>query len=214
MDSLRLFHSLKPRIRWNVLLAPASQLAGEKLCHSIECFQRINYPPSHPASRNVSHNLIVFSWIAQWEEAAAAPCEIWFSFLRWSCSGGSDVPLHSFPSFVFLVPAPSPPSTGHCRTPGVGPPALSRWGSGLDPGRLHPPSPLLLPDLSHVQVQPLEALQCLNVLRVEGDIHDHQPATGYIFKTRERSGATDAGRDGRRWWDKHWTWGGKRSTRL
>lgn len=45
----------------------------------------------------------------------------------------------------------------------------------VGPGR-GPPSPLLLPDLGHVQVQTLQALQHLDVLCVERHIHDHQPA--------------------------------------
>lgn len=43
-------------------------------------------------------------------------------------------------------------------------------------GPSRPPSPLLLPNLSHVQVQLLQALQRQDVLRVEGHVHHHQPA--------------------------------------
>lgn len=39
-----------------------------------------------------------------------------------------------------------------------------------------PSSPPLLPDLSHVQVQPLERAQSLNVLCIEGHVHHNQPA--------------------------------------
>lgn len=41
--------------------------------------------------------------------------------------------------------------------------------------RLRPASPLLLPDLGHVQVESLKALQRLDVLRVERHVHHHQP---------------------------------------
>lgn len=41
--------------------------------------------------------------------------------------------------------------------------------------RLRPASPLLLPDLGHVQVESLEALQRLDVLRVERHVHHHKP---------------------------------------
>lgn len=45
-----------------------------------------------------------------------------------------------------------------------------------DPLQGGPPSPLRLPDLGHVQVEPLQALQHLDVLRVERHVHHHQPA--------------------------------------
>lgn len=56
----------------------------------------------------------------------------------------------------------------------------------------HPqlPSPLLLPDLSHIQVQSLQRPQHLHILSVEGYIHNHQPGNqmrkeNYIKRDRE-----------------------------
>lgn len=45
-----------------------------------------------------------------------------------------------------------------------------------DPPGGGPPSPLRLPDLGHVEVEPLQGLQRLDVLRVERHVHHHQPA--------------------------------------
>lgn len=50
---------------------------------------------------------------------------------------------------------------------------------GWDNMALLPPSPLLLPDLSHVQVQLFKCPQWLNVLSVKCHIHRHQPGVGW-----------------------------------
>lgn len=106
--------------------------------------------------------------------------------LRWSCSGSpAALLLHGSVCFCSLLGSPpllrSQPATVGPR--GLGPPTGSQSASILDVPDAHHlplPSPLLLPDLGHVQAESLEAFQRLDVLRVEGDVDHHQPAAGDV----------------------------------
>lgn len=93
-------------------------------------------------------------------------------------------------SVGLCVPPLPPLSASRHRLSRSGPPTRSQSVWNLDVPDAVLPSPLLLPDLSHVQVESVEALQRLDVLCVEGDVDDHQPAgdvhvnlTGPVFES-------------------------------